>query len=172
MSYILPFVLAIFVLFPTIKETASAETLDVEKPKQSISEPGPEDEKRLEEQRAVISAYLANEQSREKFKIAEGKLKLIDILLQRGVFSPAQTYKLQCLGVVLGDAFALELGMHWVMVEDEYGRDPALRLGDSSIIIFPLTMISKRVENGEAVDIHQLYEGVARTVRELKDTAD
>ena len=30
------------------------------------------------------------------------------------------------MGVVLGDAFVQELGLRWVIVEDQYGRDPGL----------------------------------------------
>jgi hypothetical protein len=51
--------------------------------------------------------------------------------------------KLQCLGVALGDALAEELQMEWVTVEDEYGKDPALRFPGTTVIAFPLTMISK-----------------------------
>jgi len=30
------------------------------------------------------------------------------------------------------------------MVEDEHGRDPAVRIPKTTIILFPMTMISKR----------------------------
>jgi hypothetical protein len=43
--------------------------------------------------------------------------------------------------------------------EDEYGRDPALRLQGTPFIVFPLTMISKRVERGEDVDVRELFDG-------------
>ena len=36
------------------------------------------------------------------------------------------------------------------MVEDEKGRDPAIRIPGTTVILFPLTMISKRIERGEA----------------------
>ena len=53
------------------------------------------------------------------------------------------------------------------MVEDQYGRDPALKYKDSSIIIFPLTMISKRVEKGEQVDVFALFNDTAAKVEDL-----
>ncbi|WP_143154149.1 DUF3806 domain-containing protein [Rhodanobacter sp. OK091] len=31
---------------------------------------------------------------------------------------------------------------------DEYGRDPVPRLPGTSVLLFPLTMISRRVERG------------------------
>ena len=44
-------------------------------------------------------------------------------ILDAKAIQPEQTYELQSLGIVLGDAFVQELGMVWAMVEDEHGRD-------------------------------------------------
>jgi len=126
------------------------------------------DQKRLRDQRAVIEKFLADEDSWQKYRIAAGKLGLIRGILDRNLFKPTQTYELQCLGIVLGDAFVQELKMEWVMVEDEHGRDPAVRLPSTSIILFPLTMISKRIERGKKVDVFDLFNGVAAQVEELQ----
>ena len=58
--------------------------------------------------------------------------------------------------------------MEWVMVEDEHGRDPAVRLPRTSTILFPLTMISKPIERGEKVDVFDLFNGVAAKVEEMQ----
>jgi hypothetical protein len=44
------------------------------------------------------------------------------------------------------------------MVTDEYGTDPTLRYKDRPININALTMISKRVERGEVVNLVQLLQ--------------
>jgi len=139
-----------------------------DEPQQRITELTDDDEARLREQRAVVERYLGNEASRDKYKTAAGKLGTLRAILQAGVFKSDQTYELQCLGIVLGDAFMQELGMEWVMVEDEYGRDPAVRVPGTTIILFPLTMISKRVEKGEQVDVFALFNGVASQIDELR----
>src|SRR5215475_3425931 len=105
-------------------------------PPQQITAPTPEDQKRLRDQRAVVEKYLADETSRQKYQTAPGKLGLIRAVLRANVFKPTQTYELQCLGIVLGDAFVQELKMEWVVVEDGSGRDPAVRLPGTSIILF------------------------------------
>ena len=64
-----------------------------------------------------------------------GKLGTIRAILQAGVFNREQTYELECLGVVLGDAFVQDMGMEWIMVEEEHGRDPAVRLRETTIIL-------------------------------------
>ena len=134
---------------------------------QTVSYLTPDDAARLAEQRALCEAYLADEQSRANYATAAGKLGLVRALLAHGVFRPDQTYELQSLGVVLGDAFVQELGMRWVAVEDEYGRDPALQLPGTSVLLYPLTMISKRVERGEAVDVFELFNGLAAQLEDL-----
>lgn len=58
------------------------------------------------------------------------------------------------------------------MVTDEYGTDPTLRYKDSTIQVNPLTMISKRVERGEEVDVAAMLrmtgEGIAELEREFQ----
>jgi hypothetical protein len=71
------------------------------------------------------------------------------------------------LGITLGDALSQKLALEWVQVEDDYGIDPALRHKETSILLFPLTMISKRIEKDEQVDIKELFEGICNKVSEM-----
>ena len=71
------------------------------------------------------------------------------------------------MGVVFGEVFVEDMGFHWILVEDEFGRDPAIRFEDTSVIAYALTMISKRVERGEPVDVFDLYNGVAGEMSRL-----
>ncbi len=64
----------------------------------------------------------------------------------------------QALGLVLGDIMAKHLNMHWMLVEDEVGRSRALRYKKTNIIVFPITMISRRYKTGLNVDIKTLYD--------------
>lgn len=126
------------------------------------------DQNRLRDQRAVVEKFLPDEDSRQKYQAAAGKLGTIRAILKGGAFKPDQTYELQCLGVVLGDTFVQDMKMEWVMVEDQYGRDFAVRLPGTTIILFPLTMISKRIERGEQVDVFDLYNAAAAQVESAK----
>lgn len=124
------------------------------------------DEQRLDEQRAVVTRYLEGE-GLKKYEAAAGKLGTLRALLAAKVFRADQTYELQSMGIVLGDVFVQDMGFHWVVVADEHGRDPAIQYAETSVILFPLTMISKRVEAGENVDVFDLYNGVAARASEL-----
>jgi len=126
-----------------------------------------DDQERLIEQRPKIENHLGNRESIEKYKKPAGKLGLLRALLETKVFTPDQTYELQCMGIVLGDVFVDDMGFRWVIVQDQYGRDPATQYKQSSIILYPLTMISKRIERGEVVDVFELYNGIAAQVEKL-----
>lgn len=83
---------------------------------------------------------------------------MLQRLIDDKVFKKSQTYELQSLGVVFGDVLDSELPLRWVMITDEYGTDPILRFKNTSLNINPLTMISKRVERDEPVDLSRLLQ--------------
>ncbi|MEQ1565177.1 MAG: DUF3806 domain-containing protein [Myxococcota bacterium] len=139
---------------------------------QTVSAPDADELARMEARRASVHAYLAPE-SRASLETPAGKLGLIRALLAAGVFRPAQTAELQSLGIVLGDALVQHVeGGEWVTVEDEYGRDPAVRIRGTTVLLFPLTMISKRVEAGEPVDVFALFNGLLDHIDDLRTRAD
>lgn len=135
---------------------------------QKITALSEDDQKRLRDQRAVVAKHFTDEDWKRNYQTPAGKLGMIRALLAAKVFDPKQTYELQCLGIVLGDVFVQEMKVEWVMVEDESGRDPAVSLPGTSIIAYPLTMISKRVERGEKVDVFDMFNWVAAQVEEMK----
>ena len=135
---------------------------------QKISALTDADQQRLRDQREVVESYLADDSSRQKYQTIAGKLGTIRAILQESSLKPSQTYELQCLGVVLGDAYVQDMKMEWIIVEEPHRRDPAIRFPGTSIVLFPLTMISKRVERGETVDVFDLYNEIAAQVDQLR----
>lgn len=113
-----------------------------------------------------------SENADERYSTVEGKLELLDVILKAGWIKPGETGSLQCLGITLGDALAQKLGLHWVQVEDSYGIDPALRYKETSVLLFPLTMISKRVEQGEEFNVHHLFELLVDGVNDMLAKGD
>lgn len=96
-------------------------------------------------------------------------LSLLQQVLDAKLLEPEATYTLQALGVAFGKVF-IENNEHydWWMVEDEYGRDPAIRYKETSLLVFPQTMISKRVEDGGSVDVRAMYEGLREQLEEIR----
>lgn len=84
-------------------------------------------------------------------------LRIVQALLDQRVLAADQVYELQALGVVLGDVMVKQLGFSWVVVQDEIGRSRALRFRDTDTLVFPVTMISKRVEGDVRFEVSDLY---------------
>jgi Domain of unknown function (DUF3806) len=124
----------------------------------TFSELSHQDSERLNQQRATIGAVVKQRYGRLTLSKTGQDLPTLQRLIDDGVFKKTQTYELQSLGVVFGDILASELPLRWVMITDEYGTDPTLRYKNSSININALTMISKRVEKNEQVDLYRLLE--------------
>jgi hypothetical protein len=138
-------------------------------PDQKIESLNADDLVRIAKQRAVIERYLGEDAGNlQKYQTAAGKLGLLRALLDQKVFQPSQTYELQCMGIVFGDALVQYSGAEWRAVEDQYGRDPCVQIPGSTDILFPLTMISKRIEKGEAPDVFDMFNWSIAKIEELK----
>jgi hypothetical protein len=117
-----------------------------------------DDAVRLDQQRAVIARVVKTRYGVAALTKTKADLPVLQRLIDDKVFPKTQTYELQCLGVVFGDVLASEYPLKWVMVTDEYGTDPTLRFKATSIQANALTMISKRIERGEKVNVQYLFD--------------
>jgi len=104
------------------------------------------------------------------FDGSRADLSAIQSVLDVGAVERDATYTLQSLGMAFGKFFIEQHpGFDWWMVEDEYGRDPAIRFGQTLLLAFPQTMISKRLADGEHVDVEDLFELLSRRLVELSE---
>lgn len=97
-------------------------------------------------------------------------LTSIQRILDSGMIERESEYTLQALGVAFGMVFLnAEAGYDWWMINDEYGRDPAIRYKQSTLTFHPTTMISTRVEDREPIDMVDLYQSLRAQLQELVD---
>ena len=136
-----------------------------------FTELSPEDSARLEDQRAVVANAAKQLYGADTLTGTIGDLHILQKLVDDKVFSKSQTYALQCLGVVFGDVLSSQLQLKWAMITDEYGTDPTLRFKDSSLNVNALTMISKRVERDEAVDLSKLLQMTREQLRAYEESS-
>jgi len=137
-----------------------------------FSELSDTDQARLETQRQMILRALSERYGISELRKDKTDLALLQKLLDDEVFAPSQTIELQSMGVVLGDVLSSELGLQWVIIMDEYGRDPTLLIPGSKISFNVLTMISKRVERGDEVNVDRLYEVVEAENKRFRQQLD
>lgn len=127
-------------------------------PEPKFSELSAQDKARIDQQRALVVAVVKERYGIEELSRTKKDLPILQRLIDEKVFKKSQTYELQSLGVVFGDVLASELPLRWVMITDQYGTDPTLRFKNTSININALTMISKRVERDQQVDVSLLLQ--------------
>lgn len=118
----------------------------------------PSDARQLDYQRSAMRDLAALHLGRRLGLGKERDLETLQTMLDRDVVEAGQTRDLQSMGVVLGDLLAAELDMDWVVYEDQYGRSRALQLGPSENFLFPVTMISRRVDAGIPVNVREIYQ--------------
>ena len=129
-----------------------------------ISALGSLDRQFMQQQRNRVDELARFDLGRQLQTDKNNNLGILQTLLERRVVTADQTLELQAMGVVLGDLLAAELGMKWVIYEDRYGRSRALQLGSSDNFLFPITMISRRVEAGASVDVTAVYEKARKII--------
>jgi Domain of unknown function (DUF3806) len=112
----------------------------------------------LDKQRALVAAAAKQRYGVSGLFRTKADLPVLQRLIDDQAFTKAQTYELQSLGVALGDVMASELPLRWMMVTDEFGTDPTLRYKDTTIQVNAPTMISKRIERDEKVNVSSLLE--------------
>jgi hypothetical protein len=140
-------------------------------PEPKFSELTREDSERLDRQRAVVAAAAKRRYRTPALTRTKRDLPILQRLLDDKAFKKSQTYELQSLGVAFGDILASEFPLRWAMITDEYGTDPTLRFKNTSTNINALTMISKRVERDEPVDVFWLLQKTREALSDAEKDA-
>ncbi|WP_347329529.1 DUF3806 domain-containing protein [Marinimicrobium locisalis] len=85
-------------------------------------------------------------------------LNTLQRIIDRELIDREETLKLQALGAVLGNVMASEVDeLEWKVYEDALGRSRALCIEDTRQCLFPITMLSRRMEAGIKPDVERVY---------------
>ncbi len=97
-------------------------------------------------------------------------LKRLQIIIESKQIPVENTKELQSFGIILGKVFVNETPDYdWWIVNNEYGKDVCIRYKETSLLIFPLTIISKRIEDGELFDVVKLYRLLMVDLERIKN---
>jgi hypothetical protein len=126
------------------------------------------DKVQLDRRRTLVAQVAKQKYGTSGLTKTVADLPILQRMIDDNTFSKTQTYELQSLGIAFGDVLASELPLHWMMVTDEYGTDPTLRYKDEPANINALTMISKRIERGDAVNLVHLLQESRQQLRQFQ----
>jgi Domain of unknown function (DUF3806) len=85
-------------------------------------------------------------------------LDLLQRIIHKGLIPKDDRLRLQAMGVVLGNVMAQEFGMVWQVYEDKLGRSRALCVEETQHCLFPITMLSRRMEVGLLPNVKEIYD--------------
>jgi hypothetical protein len=122
----------------------------------------------MNRQRAFVESLAKQHKLGLSVTRTKADCDLLDLILKKKLIKKDQTWELQALGVVFGDALASEeTKLRWMEVSDAWGTDPALLYADTTYQLNPVTIIQKRVEDGEEQPfVRSLAKTLLRLARE------
>jgi len=106
---------------------------------------------------SYLAKYYFDEEGEGRLDRTERDLKKAQEVFENERFTAAQKSELLALGAVLGNVLATNTRMEWAVVTNEFGTNLGLWHPDTGFVLYPLSMIVKRVEVGRTVDIPALY---------------
>lgn len=68
------------------------------------------------------------------------------------------------IALYFGELVRINSGFEWVRVSDEYGEETCLSPPGKSIVCAPISMIQKRLEKPEALNVQEMGEGAIELV--------
>lgn len=112
----------------------------------------------LIKQRKRVEA-ITRENFGQSLKLGEANLPLLQRIIDEELVEKDDTITLQALGVILGDTFTeAHKKLAWMVYEDELGKSHAVCVVDTKQCLFPVTMLSKRIEQDAKPKVRQVYE--------------
>jgi|SaaInl5LU_22_DNA_1037371.scaffolds.fasta_scaffold02172_9 hypothetical protein len=154
-------------LFATASAAQPAVYGLIDKPKFIVNELSNLDNQYMRSQRNLIEDIVRRSLGSSFTGDPSFDLPVLQRLISEGKVLPHQRQELQAMGIVLGDLLAAKLGMQWVIYEDDLGRSRALQLPDSDNFLFPVTMISRRIEAGNTTPVQAIFDKAVTTIEPL-----
>jgi len=112
----------------------------------------------MEAQRLYVATLIRDRLPEEVVIRAADDLAVLQAIVDARLVSADEGWELQALGLAFGDLLSQGIdGLAWTQVTDSYGTDPTLRYRQTTLMLNALTMISKRVEDGEEVDLRHIF---------------
>jgi hypothetical protein len=139
---------------------------------QSICPATEADRNRISAQVAAVLGMLRSRYGDVQLCSTEDDLRLLQRLQDDGVLQAGRQEELEGVGIVFGQVLAARTPLQWVSVVWQGERGLGLQYPNTTVIVFPGSMIAKRVNRGERVEFAPLFESVVAQVQQMKDAPE
>jgi hypothetical protein len=119
----------------------------------------------LDKQRTTADQLTRSHLGRQ-LRQSRSDIALLQKLIDKNVVEADDKQTLQALGAALGDIIENEHSkLNWKVYEDDLGASHAVCLDNSEHCVFPMTMISRRVEAGFQPDVQHIFDRVLTSLK-------
>jgi hypothetical protein len=136
---------------------------------QSIQRAAQDDRDQIAAHAATVLEMLRARYGDVQLHRTEDDLRLLQRLHDDGGLQAGQERELEAVGIVFGEVLAARTPLKWITVEWQGERSLGLKYPNSNIIVFPGSMIAKRVNRGERVEFESLFRSTVDHVEQMKD---
>lgn len=123
----------------------------------SLSEFNWLDRQHMDSQRDKIDS-LGRSKLGQPVRGTKDDLELLQRIIYKGLIKQDDVQTMQALGAVMGDVMVKEFNLSWMVLEDDLGRSRAVCEPVSEECLFPITMLSRRMEVGLLPNVQELYD--------------
>lgn len=122
----------------------------------------------MDSQREAINTLTRRHFGRQLTGEKSNDFPLLQRLLDEKRIAKEDIKTLQAMGIIFGDIIAKEQALRWTIYIDKYGRSRALAIPKQRDVIFPVTMISRRIQAGADVNIEELYQKALKSIQFIR----
>jgi len=120
----------------------------------------------LSSQRSTVEE-LSRRYFGAKIRGDKSDLFTLQRLIDKQVIKRDDSATLQALGVVLGDVYISEnKNLHWQLLEDELGSSHVVCIKNTQHCLFPVTMLSRRIEVGLNPKVEKVYNDGLESIQD------
>jgi hypothetical protein len=118
---------------------------------------------------AVVLEMLQARYGRVQLRQGQSDLELLQRLSDDGVINSSRDAELESIGIVFGQVLAAGTPLQWITIERRGERKLALRYPNTTVIVFPGSMLVNRANRKERLEFRSLYREVVDLVEQLKN---
>lgn len=113
----------------------------------------------MQSRRAQLHALVASHFPGNELSHTAADFALLQRIADAGILDADDEAGWEAMGIAFGDGLTTMVpGLAWVEVTDEYGTDAVLRYEQTSLQIGVVTMLLKRAEADEIIDVEHMAQ--------------
>lgn len=117
----------------------------------------------------LLGSQISEQITGHKMDASMSDLGRLQTIVDSAQIPIDSTQELESLGIVFGKVFVNATANYdWWVMEDEYGKDVCIRYKETSLLIFPQTMLSKRIEDGAVLNVIDLFNDIRQELDRIK----